>query len=170
MTSNASSEECQNFLAVVHQKALEEAKYLDDKWITFYAESLLRDDALVFYESLDTKTKASWAAVRTAFVDRYVRRPDGTLYPSASTPNPAAAPPNTAPPSIGYQKGRIAVLRDNREKLYLSSQLGSQDDGLKICESSTDAQIVSFTASGTDPFDVYAGVGISFADDALAST
>ncbi|KIO24316.1 hypothetical protein M407DRAFT_102072 [Tulasnella calospora MUT 4182] len=84
--SGTSPEECETFLATVHRDALANGKYLDEKWITFYAASLLRGDALVFYENLDAKTKASWAAIRTAFVNRYVRssqESSGPRYESA---------------------------------------------------------------------------------------
>ncbi|KAG9021931.1 hypothetical protein FS837_006861, partial [Tulasnella sp. UAMH 9824] len=65
----------------VNREALAKGRYLDERWMTLYAASLLRGDALVFYENLDAKTKASWAAIRTEFVNKYVRSQKETPSP-----------------------------------------------------------------------------------------
>ncbi|KAG8974296.1 hypothetical protein FRB90_009807, partial [Tulasnella sp. 427] len=161
-----SAEECESFLASVHQKALVEGTWHSDPWIIFYATSLLRGKALVFYEDLDPKTKGSWAAIRTALVNQYVRSEHRNANPLAtytvtvpppSDPIPiaAAAPPPTTF-LLGAQTGRILVMGDSStEKWYLSSQQKHLSHGLSLCRASSDALLISFTAPGADLFEIY---------------
>lgn len=106
--SGESAEEAEAFVRMVRQKALDEKKYGDDKWITAFASACLVGGAMRWHASLDSATQNDWKLLWPALLAQYPRN----------------APSRSLPPNA-KRRGRIQVCRKNDTGpcYYLSKRL-----------------------------------------------
>ncbi|KAG9032125.1 hypothetical protein FS837_002797 [Tulasnella sp. UAMH 9824] len=73
MFHGGSGEEAEKFVRIVCDKAIDEGKQEDNKWIVTYASSCLAGEVLRWYAYLDSDTKQSWEKLQQALLTRYSR-------------------------------------------------------------------------------------------------
>ncbi|KAG8928339.1 hypothetical protein FRC01_006094 [Tulasnella sp. 417] len=76
-----SGEEAENFIRAVCDKAIDEGKQADNKWIAVHASSCLAGEALRWYASLDSDTQENWKKLQQAVLVRYPRVTPGGAPP-----------------------------------------------------------------------------------------
>ncbi|KAG9019127.1 hypothetical protein FRB90_006195 [Tulasnella sp. 427] len=106
-----SGSDCEEFIRSIYTYVLQHDKADDDKWTASYAASRLGGPALRWFARLDPAIKKDWATLQVALLDQYSPLDDAvdnpaiarldTQPPSSTVPTPAAAPPSSAPASLG---------------------------------------------------------------------
>ncbi|KIO16408.1 hypothetical protein M407DRAFT_33945, partial [Tulasnella calospora MUT 4182] len=117
--------DAEKFICAVRDKAIDEGKDEDNKWIVKYASSCLAGEAVRWFVYLDSNTKNNWEKLQQALLTQYPR--GGTaaglalnLVPSA----PAAA--SFAPAPKVTRRGRIKISNSSSFAThYVSKNLAS---------------------------------------------
>ncbi|KAG8908679.1 hypothetical protein FRC01_007306, partial [Tulasnella sp. 417] len=139
MFQGASGEEAEKFIREVCDKAMDEGKQEDNKWIVTYASSCLAGEALRWYTYLDSETKHDREELQHALLTQYSR--GGSYVPALHLiPTPAAATPAAATPAVTVpfdltgnsnvtqRRGRMRVSNSNCTiPNYLSKRLLSDN-------------------------------------------
>ncbi|KIO16666.1 hypothetical protein M407DRAFT_33678 [Tulasnella calospora MUT 4182] len=107
MFYGGSGEEAEKFIRGVRDKAINEGKREDNKWVVAYAESCLAGEALRWYTYLDSDTQDNWKKLQQALLIQYPR--GDTVAPALNlVPTPAAAAPLVPAPKTTF-RGRIRI-------------------------------------------------------------
>ncbi|KIO26909.1 hypothetical protein M407DRAFT_23848 [Tulasnella calospora MUT 4182] len=129
-----SGEEAENFIRAVWDKAIDEEKQEDNKWMAMYALSCLAGEGLRWYASLDSDTQENWKKLQQAVLVQYPRdTPDGALPNTIPSPAAASAPNVT-------RRGRIRLSNSSSTTPhYISKKYSSNEKRISSTSSLADA-------------------------------
>ncbi|KAG9022830.1 hypothetical protein FS837_006126, partial [Tulasnella sp. UAMH 9824] len=147
MFNGGSGEEAEEFIRVVRDKAIDEGKQEDNKWVATYAGSCLAGEALRWHAYLDPDIKHDWEKLQQALLTQYPRRGTTDLGLNLVPMPPAAASP--APAAKPSRRGRIRVSNSSSSiHHYLSKRL-SPGNRIDSTPSPSDALEVEWS-TGSD--------------------
>ncbi|KAG8897100.1 hypothetical protein FRB99_008454, partial [Tulasnella sp. 403] len=135
--SGGDGTECDAFVRMVRQRAIDQGKESDSQWIARFASFSLEGEALRWYSSLNDTVQDDWRLLQRAIFDKYPVAPRSSratdTLRGSSIPTPAAAPEsgrirgplgaNTAPNTSGVI--RIVDASSNQMFGYISQTLES---------------------------------------------
>ncbi|KAG8913044.1 hypothetical protein FRC01_004767 [Tulasnella sp. 417] len=161
MFHGGSGGDAEKFIRVVCDKAIDERKQEDNKWIVTYASSCLAGEALRWFVYLDPDTQENWRKLQQALLHQYPR--GGSAGPALDL---VPAGPPAAPAPKPARRGRIRVSNSNSStQQYLSKRL-PPNNRVSITTSLVDALEVEWS-TGSDGLQtlsipggmIYSGLG-----------
>ncbi|KAG8888375.1 hypothetical protein FRB98_007770 [Tulasnella sp. 332] len=148
------------FLQSVKRVAFAQGRQRDQEWQVDYVETCLSDKALLWYITLEQKTRSDFHSLRVAMIEHFAiptdippaPAPAAALIPSAATPAASAFPaPISSPQTIKKQRGRITVVRnDGRAPGYCGPERNNEARkgwGCDRTSSSSEALVVELCQS-----------------------
>ncbi|KAG8907427.1 hypothetical protein FRC01_007688 [Tulasnella sp. 417] len=115
-----SGEEAEEFVHMVHQRALDVGKQQDNEWIAAFVSSCFVGGALRWYASLDLDVQDDWKRLRQAILARYPREDSESASVSTIPTSAPAAPPAAM---MLRQRGRIRVVCPTESATYYISRI-----------------------------------------------
>ncbi|KAG8967566.1 hypothetical protein FRC05_001999 [Tulasnella sp. 425] len=144
-------EEAEEFVHMIHERALDVGKQQDNEWIAAFVASSFVGDALRWYVSLDPGVQNDWKRLRQAILTQYPRGGAGIAsFITIPTPAPAALPAPPAPPMVIRQRGRIRVVSAARSNPYYVSKIPDGAGFVILTENISEILQVEYNPSSRD--------------------
>ncbi|KAG8967567.1 hypothetical protein FRC05_002000 [Tulasnella sp. 425] len=116
-----SGEEAEEFVRMVHDRAIDANMVRSDGWYTSFFGSSLAGDALRWYASLELEVQKDWNRLQQAVFARY---PPQSSVPASLDTIPVPAPAAAAPPpaTTVRRRARIRVVSEGSHNTYVSKK------------------------------------------------